>query len=142
MEQRMSRIEKPQEIAMSDIHENPLLNYPHVIVTLMRQRAIKMVKRELAAQIWDVTSAQIKLLAQAYVSSHRDELIKVACDTVRIADGLRELAEQEAKRPGFYFCDDPITARIYDRRNGSQPSFCAAITLRTEGLKQRSQRIS
>jgi hypothetical protein len=37
-------------------------------------------------------------LALAYVQAHRDELIKVACDTVRIADGLRELAKQEARR--------------------------------------------
>jgi hypothetical protein len=97
----MTRVEKPQEIAMSDIHDNPLLNYPHVIVTLMRQRAIKIVKQELAAQgikLWDVTSAQIQLLAQAYVQSHREEMIRVACDTVRIAHGLRELAEQEARR--------------------------------------------
>ena len=92
---------KPPEIAMSDIHENPLLNYPHVIVTLMRQRAIKIVKAELVAkgvQIWDVTSAQILLLAQAYVAEHREEMIRVACDTVRIADGLRQVAEQEARR--------------------------------------------
>jgi hypothetical protein len=84
-----------------DIHDLPLLNYPHVIVTLMRQRAIKIVKRQLAAQgigLHQVTSAQIQLLAQAYVQSHREEMIRVACDTVRIADGLRELAEQEAKR--------------------------------------------
>src|SRR6516164_6178631 len=97
----MTRVEKPQEIAMSDIHDNPLLNYPHVIVTLMRQRAIKIVKQELAAKgikLWDVTSAQIQLLAAAYVQAHREEMIKVACDTVRIADGLRELAEQEARR--------------------------------------------
>jgi hypothetical protein len=97
----MTRVEKPQEIAMADIHDNPLLNYPHVIVTLMKQRAIKIVKQELAAQgikLWDVTSAQIQLLAAAYVQAHRDEMIKVACDTVRIADGLRELAEAEAKR--------------------------------------------
>src|SRR6516164_9246681 len=101
-EQReMTRIEKAPEIAMADIHENPLLNYPHVIVTLMKQRAIKIVKAELAAKgvrIWDVTSAQLQLLAQAYVQSHREEMIRVACDTVRIADGLRQLAEQEAKR--------------------------------------------
>jgi len=66
-----------------------------------RQRAIKIVKAELAAQgikLWDVTSAQIQLLAQAYVQSHREEMIRVAIDTVRIADGLRQLAEQEAKR--------------------------------------------
>ena len=49
-------------------------------------------------RIWDVTSAQIQLLAVAYVQAHRDEMIRVACDTVRIADGLRELAEQEARR--------------------------------------------
>jgi hypothetical protein len=94
-------VEKSPEIAMSNIHDDPLLHYPHVIVTLMRQRAIKIVKRELAAQaipIWNVTSAQIQLLAQAYVAEHREEMIRVAIDTVRIADGLRELAEAEAKR--------------------------------------------
>ena len=93
---------KPPEIATTtDIHDNPLLNYPHVICSLMKQRAIKIVKAELAAKgvrIWDVTSAQLQLLAQAYVQSHREEMIRVACDTVRIADGLRQLAEQEAKR--------------------------------------------
>jgi hypothetical protein len=41
---------KPPEIAVANIHDNPLLNYSHVIVTLMRQRAIKIVKQELAAQ--------------------------------------------------------------------------------------------
>jgi hypothetical protein len=100
-ERRSMTSVKPPEIAMSDIHENPLLNYPHVIVTLMRQRAIKIVKAELVAkgvQIWDVTSAQILLLAQAYVAEHREEMIRVACDTVRIADGLRQVAEQEARR--------------------------------------------
>jgi hypothetical protein len=84
-----------------DIHDLPLLNYPHVIVTLMRQRAIKMVKHEIAAKglrLNDFTAAQIQTLASAYAQAHRDELIKVACDTVRIADGLRELAEAEAKR--------------------------------------------
>ena len=100
-QQREMTRAKPPEIAMANIHENPLLNYPHVIVTLMRQRAIKIVKQRLAAEgvrIWDVTSAQIQLLAQAYVAEHREEMIRVACDTVRIADGLRELAEQEARR--------------------------------------------
>jgi hypothetical protein len=84
-----------------DIHDLPLLNYPHVIVTLMRQRAIKMVRHEIAAKglrLHDFTSAQIAMLAEAYAQAHRDELIRVACDTVRIADGLRELAEAEARR--------------------------------------------
>ena len=63
----MTRVEKPQEIAMSDIHENPLLNYPHVIVTLMRQRAIKIVKRELAAQGRQIAiSASAKRLPTVY----------------------------------------------------------------------------
>jgi hypothetical protein len=84
-----------------DIHDLPLLNYPHVIVTLMRQRALKMVRAEIAAKglrLGDFTSAQIQMLASAYTHAHRDELIRIACDTVRIADGLSELAEAEARR--------------------------------------------
>jgi len=38
------------------------------------------------------------LLAEAYFASHRNECVRVAIDTIRIADGLRQLAEKEARR--------------------------------------------
>ena len=60
----MSRIEKPQEIATTDIHDNPLLHYPHVIVALMRQRAIKIVKAELAATREDGQESRVNHASQ------------------------------------------------------------------------------
>ena len=68
---------------------------------LIRQRTLKIVKTELAAQgvpIWGVTSADLQRLAQGYFETHRAEVIRVACDTVRVAAGLKELAEQEGRR--------------------------------------------
>jgi hypothetical protein len=79
----------------------PLANYPGVIATLIRQRTIKIVKRELAAKgvrIWDVTSCELARLAEAYFESHRAELIRVAIDTIRTAASLQQLAESEARR--------------------------------------------
>jgi hypothetical protein len=85
----------------ASIHDDPLRWYPNVIRTLIRQRTLKIAKQQLAAKgikLWDVTSAQLQLLAEAYFFAHREECIRVACDVVRIADGLRELAEAEARR--------------------------------------------
>jgi len=72
-----------------------------LIVTLIRQRTIKVVKRELQAKgvrIWDVTQCDLVRLAEAYFESHRAELIRVAIDTVRTAHDLQSLAESEARR--------------------------------------------
>jgi hypothetical protein len=83
------------------IHDAPLTNYPRLIATLIRQRTIKIIKRELLAQgveLGQVPSAYIRALAQAYFESHRAELIRVACDTVLTADRLRQMAESEAQR--------------------------------------------
>jgi hypothetical protein len=85
----------------SSIHDEPLRWYPGVIATLVRFKAVKCVKREIAAagiKLHDVTSAQIQWLAQAYAEGHRNELIRVACDMVRTGAELQRLAEQEAKR--------------------------------------------
>jgi hypothetical protein len=85
----------------SSIHDNPLEHYPGVIATLVRFKAVKCVKREVAAagiRLHDVSSAQIQWLAEAYVEGHRDELIRVACDMVRTGAELQRLAEREAKR--------------------------------------------
>jgi len=89
------------ETAAMSIHDAPLTNYPRLIATLIRQRTLKIVKRELEAQgveLDQVPSAYIRALAQAYFESHRAELIRVACDTVQTADRLRQLAENEAQR--------------------------------------------
>jgi len=83
------------------IHDAPLEHYPGVIATLIRQRTLKIVKQQLQAKgvrIWDVTHRDLALLAEAYFFSHREECIRVACDVVRIADGLRQLAEKEARQ--------------------------------------------
>ena len=89
------------EIAMLSIHDDPLANYPHLIATLAMQKTIRIVKRELAAKgvkLHDVEMRDIKLSAEAYLSSHRAELIRLAIDTVVTADSLRQLAESEARR--------------------------------------------
>jgi hypothetical protein len=83
------------------IHDAPLTKHPSLIATLIRQRTIKIVKRELAAKavrIWDVTQCDLVRLAEAYFESHRAELIRVAIDTVRTAHDLQSLAEREARR--------------------------------------------
>jgi hypothetical protein len=70
---------------MTTIHDAPLTNYPRLIATLIRQRTLKIVKREPQAQgveLEQVPSAYIRALAQAYVEGHRAELIRVAYDTV------------------------------------------------------------
>ena len=58
-------------------------------------------KRELQAQgaeLGQVPSVYIRMLAQAHFESDRAELIRVACDTVLTADRLRQMAESEARR--------------------------------------------
>jgi hypothetical protein len=83
------------------MHDAPLANYPGVIATLVRYKAIKIVKRELQAKgvrIWDVTQRDIVLMAEAYFEANRAELIRVAIDTVRTGADLQRLAESEARR--------------------------------------------
>jgi hypothetical protein len=85
---------------MTTIHDAPLTNYPRLIATLIRQRTLKIARRELQAQgveLEQVPSAYIRALAQAYVESHRAELIRVACDTFLTADRLRRLAQRRAQ---------------------------------------------
>ena len=77
------------------IHDQPLVNYPHLIVTLIRQGAIKIIKKELAAKgirLHQVTACELQLLAEA------NELIMVAIDTIRTAADLQSLAEREARQ--------------------------------------------
>jgi hypothetical protein len=83
------------------IHDAPLTNYPRLIATLVRQRTIKIIKRELLEKgiaLGQLAPYQVKMLAEAYFESHRNELIRVACDTVLTADRLRQMAESEAQR--------------------------------------------
>ena len=83
------------------IHDAPLINYPRLIATLVRQRTIKIIKRELQArgvELGQLAPYQVRMLAEAYFESHRAELIRVACDTVLTADRLRQMAENEAQR--------------------------------------------
>ena len=52
-----------------------------VIATLIRQRTLKIVKQELRAKgvrIGDVTQCDLVRTAEAYLESHRAELISVA----------------------------------------------------------------
>jgi hypothetical protein len=87
---------------MMMIHDEPLRWYPGVIATLIKQRTLKIVKKELAAKgvrIGDMTHRDLVLRAEAYFLAHSAECVRVAIDTIRIADGLRQLAEAaEAKR--------------------------------------------
>jgi len=86
------------------IHDAPLTNYPRLIATLIRQRTIKIVKRELAAKgvrIWDATQCDLVRLAEAYFESHRAELIRVAIDTVRTAGDLQSPAESSTACEGL-----------------------------------------
>jgi hypothetical protein len=81
------------------IYDFPLDNFPSLIATLIRQRTLKIVKRELEAkgvELGQVPACYIRLLAEGYFESHRAECARVACDTVRMAAGLYELAQKEA----------------------------------------------
>ena len=83
------------------IHDAPLANYPRLIATLVRQRTIKIIKRELQEKgiaLGQLAPYQVRMLAEAYFESHRAELIRVACNTVLTADRLRQMAESEAQR--------------------------------------------
>jgi hypothetical protein len=89
------------ENEMMMIHDEPLRWYPGVIATLIKQRTLKIVKQELAAKgkrIGDMSHRDLVLLAEAYFLAHSAECVRVAIDTIRVADGLRKLAEAEGKR--------------------------------------------
>jgi hypothetical protein len=82
------------------IHDDALANYPSLIATLIRQRTLKIVRRELEAQgvsLDQLLPHELRMLAEAYFERHRASMIKVACDTVRVAAGRLELAEREAR---------------------------------------------
>jgi len=97
------------------IHDDPLANCPQLIATLIRQRTLKIVRRELLAQgveLHQLYPHQIRMLCEAYFERHRAECVRVACDTVRIAAGLQHLAEREAKaraRAHADLCPNQIT---------------------------------
>jgi hypothetical protein len=81
------------------IYDFPLDNFPSLIATLIRQRTLKEIKKELEAQgvtLDQVSPHELRALCQAYFERHRAELIRVASDTVRIAAGLHQIAEREA----------------------------------------------
>jgi hypothetical protein len=87
---------------MSDIHDDPLDNFPSLIAKLIRQRVLKIVKKELEKELeakgfalGQVPACYIRMLCEAYFEAHRAECIKVAGDTVRIAAGLLQIAERE-----------------------------------------------
>jgi hypothetical protein len=112
------------------IRDAPLTNYPHLIATLVRQRTIKIIKRELQAQgveLGQVPSVYLRMLAQAYFESHRVELMRVASDTVLSADRLRQMAENEAQRRAKAYAD-----RLAQYRR-------AVITLAHQSAKKTGQ---
>jgi hypothetical protein len=88
---------------MHEIHNDPLRHYPHLIHLLAFQRAMRIVKQQLAAQnvkIWDVTSRDLKLWADGYLRTHRAELIAAIIRMVRTDPEFLKLGESEAKRRG------------------------------------------
>src|SRR5262249_10096924 len=85
------------------IHDDPMRHYPHLITTLAWQRAMRIVKQQLAAQnvkIWDVTSRDLKLWADGYLRTHRAELIEATIRMVRTDSEFLKLGESEARRRG------------------------------------------
>ena len=94
------------------IHDDPLTNCPNLIATLIRQRTLKIIKRELEAQgvsLDQLYPHQIRMLCEAYLEKHRAECVRVACDTVRMAAGLLHIAEREAKARAADLSLDQIT---------------------------------
>jgi hypothetical protein len=88
---------------MHEIHNDPLRHYPHLIHLLAFQRAMRIVKQQLAAQnvkIWDVTSRDLKLWADGYLKAHRGELYEATIRMVRTDPEFLKLGESEAKRRG------------------------------------------
>jgi hypothetical protein len=86
-----------------DIYDFPLDNFPSLIAKLIRQRVLKIVRKELEAKgfVFDqIPPAYVRQLCEAYFETHKAECIKVAGDTVRIAAGLIELAQREARQRG------------------------------------------
>jgi hypothetical protein len=86
---------------IATIHANPMRYYPHMIHTLAFQRAIRIIKKQLAAQgerIWDFTARDIKLRADDYLQAHRAELTAWVIEWVRGDPGFQKLGESEARR--------------------------------------------
>lgn len=87
------------EIAM--IHANPMRYYPHMIHTLAFQRAIRIIKKQIAAdgvRLGDVTSRDLKIWANYYLEAHRAELIEATIEWVRDDPVFLKLGENEARR--------------------------------------------
>ena len=86
---------------IATIHTNPLRYYPHMIHTLAFQRAIRIIKKQLAAdgvKIWSVAARDIRLRAHDYLQAHRAELFAVTIEWVRADAEFRKLGESEARR--------------------------------------------
>jgi hypothetical protein len=82
-----------------DIFEFPLDSFPSLIAKLIRQRTLKIIRKELEAKgvtLDQVYPHEVRALCEAYFEAHRAECIKVAGDTVRIAAGLYQIAQREA----------------------------------------------
>jgi hypothetical protein len=82
------------------IHDDPLANCPELIAKLIRQRTLKIIKRELAAQgigLDLVLPHHLRMACEAYFERHRADCVRIACDTIRMAAGLIEIAEREAQ---------------------------------------------
>jgi hypothetical protein len=99
-----------------DIFEFPLDNFPSLIAKLIRQRELKIVRKELEKELEakgftfdQIPPVYIRQLCEAYFEAHKAECIKVASETVRIAAGLIELAQREATQRG------PTLPTITDR---------------------------
>jgi len=107
---------------MSDIYDFPLDNFPSLIAKLIRQRTLKLVKKELEKELEakgiafdQVPTCYIRMLCEAYFEVHRAECIRVASDTVRIAAGLIQIAQREAHQRAMARAAQTLTkGRDYD----------------------------
>jgi hypothetical protein len=65
------------ETEIATIHADPLRYYPHMIHTVAFQRAIRIIKKQIAAdgvRLGDVTARDLKIWANYYLEAHRSEL--------------------------------------------------------------------
>jgi hypothetical protein len=114
---------------MSDIYDFPLDNFPSLIAKLIRQRVLKIVKKELEKELEakgfalsQVPACYIRIFCEAYFEAHRAECIRVASDTVRIAAGLYQIAEREAHQRAMARAVLSLTkGRDYDVVMGALP---------------------
>jgi hypothetical protein len=86
---------------IATINADPMRYYPHMIHTLAFQRAIRIIKKQLAAngeRIWDFTARDIKLRANDFLQAHRAELFAATIEVVRTDRELLKLGESVARR--------------------------------------------